>query len=174
MRPRHDLGPIRQIGYVVTDLDAAIHSWLSMGVGPWYVLPGITQNAEHHGTPCQVTATLALANSGDMQVELIRQDDDTPSIYTEFLATKGPGLHQLAYWVHDYDAAMTAACEAGWPVVWLGNGETGVRYSYLVPPAGAAAVVELMELNELSQGLATLVRDAAVDWDGSDPVRRLG
>jgi hypothetical protein len=76
--------------------------------------------------------------------------------------------------VHDYDAALTAARDADWPVVWLGTGETGVRYSYLVAPAGTAAVVELMELNELSQGLATLVRDAAVNWDGSEPVRKLG
>jgi hypothetical protein len=155
-------------------LEATIDAWLSMGVGPWYVLPGITQNAEYHSTPCQVTATLALANSGDLQVELIRQDDDTTKRVHRVSATKGPGLHQLASGVHDYDAALTAARDADGPWSGWANGETGVRYSYLVAPAGTAAVVELMELNELSQGLATLVRDAAVNWDGSEPVRQTG
>ena len=35
--------PVHQIGYVVTDLDEAIASWLELGVGPWYVLRGILQ-----------------------------------------------------------------------------------------------------------------------------------
>ena len=34
-------GPIRQIGYVVTDLDRAIASWLELGVGPWFVMSGL-------------------------------------------------------------------------------------------------------------------------------------
>jgi hypothetical protein len=33
-------GPVRQIGYVVHDFDAAWASWLAAGVGPWYVLWG--------------------------------------------------------------------------------------------------------------------------------------
>ena len=31
-------GPIRQIGYVVTDLDQAMAGWLELGVGPWFVI----------------------------------------------------------------------------------------------------------------------------------------
>ena len=34
-------GPVRQIGYVVHDFDAALASWLAAGVGPWYVLRGV-------------------------------------------------------------------------------------------------------------------------------------
>jgi hypothetical protein len=31
-------GPIRQIGYVVTDLDRAMARWLELGVGRWFVI----------------------------------------------------------------------------------------------------------------------------------------
>ena len=36
-------GRVRQNGYVVNDLEHAIDSWLSLGVGPWFVLPATKQ-----------------------------------------------------------------------------------------------------------------------------------
>ena len=48
-RPPHRLmslpGPIRQIGYVVTDLDEAIENWVELGVGPWLVIRGLPMSA---------------------------------------------------------------------------------------------------------------------------------
>jgi hypothetical protein len=168
-------GAFRQIGHVVRDLDQAMAAWLQLGVGPWYVLRGYQQSALFRGDRCAVRCDLAFANSGDLQIELIRQADDVPSIYTEFLAAGGEGLHQLAWWADDFDAALAAAQVAGWPVVWSGGGAGTVRYAYLEPPAGGpVAVIELMELDAASTGMATLVRDAAVGWDGSDPIRALG
>lgn len=167
-------GAVRQFGYVVPDLDQAIASWLGVGVGPWYVMRDIPQRALYRGEPCEVTLSVGFANSGDMQIELIHQADDTPSIYTEFLTAGTGTFHQLAWWAEDFDAALQSAQSAGWPVVWTGTGEDAVRYAYLEPPAGPAAIVEIMELNELSGGMGTLVREAAAGWDGSDPIRSLG
>lgn len=169
-------GSIRQIGYIVKDLDVALASWVQLGVGPWYVLRGIAQRADYRGQPCEVNISIALANSGELQLELIQQHGDTPSIYTEFLAAHGEGFHQLAYWPTDFDGAVANAQQAGWPVVWSSADadQGGVRYAYLAPPAGTATIVELMELNEVSEGLGNFIRDAADGWDGSDPVRPLG
>lgn len=166
-------GPIRQIGYVVTDLDSALAEWVALGVGPWFVIRGIPQRVNFRGRPCEITLSLALANSGDLQVELIHQDDDTPSIFTEFLAADGPGFHQLAYWSEDFDRAMQAVAEAGWPVVWSGGEDVGTRFAYVEPPGGPAAVIEIMELTETTQGMAAMVRDAAANWDGTDAIREL-
>jgi hypothetical protein len=91
-------GPIRQVGYVVTDLDQALASWIELGVGPWYVMRGLPMCALYRGEPCEITLSLALANSGELQVELIHQQGDIPSIFTEFLTSRGEGFHQLAYW----------------------------------------------------------------------------
>ena len=168
-------GNIRQIGYVVPDLDAALADWVRLGVGPWFVIRGLPQRVTYRGAPCEVTLSLALANSGDLQIEVITQHDDTPSVFTEFLDAQGPagGFHQLAYWTEDFEATMAGIEEAGWPVVWSGGEDGGVRFAYAEPPTGAT-IIEIMELTEASAGMATFVRQAAEDWDGTDPIRELG
>ncbi|MCV7150199.1 VOC family protein [Mycolicibacterium pyrenivorans] len=173
MPPSPSLGPIRQVGYVVDDLDAALANWVELGVGPWFVLRRIAQQADYRGDPRDVTISIALANSGELQLELIQQHGETPSIYTEFLDDRGAGFHQFAYWPDDFDAALGAVRDAGWPVVWSSAEEGGVRYAYAEPPAGVATVVELMEFTEVTEGLAKFVREAADGWDGSEPIRPL-
>lgn len=168
-------GPIRQIGYVVTDLERALAEWLALGVGPWFVVREHTQRVIYRGEPCEVTISIALANSGELQVELIHQHGDTPSIFTEFLAAGRGGFHQFNWWTTDFDAAVAAAEAAGWPVVWTGDAESVTRFAYVEPPAGGLATVyEIMELTELATGMGDFVRDAARDWDGSDPVPTVG
>ena len=167
-------GPVRQIGYVVRDLDRALATWLALGVGPWYVLRGHSLDVLYRGRPCTVTQSTAFANSGDLQIELIQQEDDTPSIYTEFLESGREGFHQLAWWAADFDATLRSVEKAGWPVVWSGGESSGTRYVYVEPPAGTATVLEIMELTPGTEGLAALVRQAAQNWDGSDPIRPLG
>lgn len=167
-------GVVRQIGYVVRDLDQAIATWLDAGVGPWFVTRGVPQKALYRGQPCTTTISVAFSNSGDLQVELIQQEDDAPSIYTEFLESGREGFHQLAWWADDFDTALRTAQAAGWPVVWSGTEESTTRYAYLEPPASVATVVEIMELNGLTLGMGTLVREAAAGWDGTEPIRSLG
>jgi hypothetical protein len=166
-------GPIRQIGYVVTDLDAALASWVQLGVGPWFVMRGLPMRALYRGEPCEITLSLALSNSGEMQVELIQQDDDTPSIFTEFLESSRPGFHQLDYWTADFEATMQKVEHAGWPVVWSGGEGLGVRFAYVEPPDSPAAIIEISELTDTAVASSTFIRDAAAGWDGSDPVRNL-
>jgi catechol 2,3-dioxygenase-like lactoylglutathione lyase family enzyme len=164
---------VRQIGYVVEDFDAALASWLAAGVGPWYILRGLRMSAHYRGKPITVTLTIGLANSGDLQVEVIRQEDATPSIYTEFLTGGRQGFHQLAWWATDFDSAVRDAQAAGWPVVWAG-GEGGVRFAYVEPPAGLASVFEISELTDRVSAFNELIRNASDGWDGSDPIRTLG
>jgi Glyoxalase/Bleomycin resistance protein/Dioxygenase superfamily len=167
-------GPIRQIGYVVTDLDQALRSWVELGVGPWLVIRGLPMQALYRGEQCATTLSLALSNSGEMQIELIYQHDDTPSIFTEFLAANGPGYHQLAYWAEDFDATMKAVADAGWPVAWSGGEGLGVRFAYVEPPNSPATIIEISELTEAQAASAKFIRDTAASWDGSDPIREMG
>lgn len=168
------LGPIRQIGFVVRDLDEALKPWIELGIGPWCVIRGQHLQTVYRGEPCEVTITIALANSGDMQIEVITQDDGDPSIYTEFLADGHEGFNQIAYWAADFDDAVRSVQSLGWPVVWSGGGTEGVRYVYVEPPPGGPApIIEISELNAATEYLAEFVRASADGWDGTDPIRSL-
>jgi hypothetical protein len=138
---------------------------------------GLPMRALYRGEPCETTLSLALSNSGELQLELIQQQDDAPSIFTEFLASRGQGYHQLAYWTEDFDATMKAVADAGWPVVWSGGEGFGVRFAYVEPPNSPAYISQIVEISELTDAQAAgakFIRDAAANWDGRDAIREMG
>ena len=63
-------GEIRQLGFVVEDIEAAMHHWATViGVGPWFYAPRIpVQNFQYRGQPSAMVLSVALANSGPLQV----------------------------------------------------------------------------------------------------------
>lgn len=168
---RRDLGPIRQLGNVVADLDAAVAEWLALGVGPWFVMRDVTRReGSFRGRPCESRMSLGFANSGVLQVELIAPLDDVPSAPTEFLRSGRSGMHHIAYWTDDFDGALAAAVAAGWDVIQTSGG----RSAYFEFAGQEQPLVELMELNDRTRWLTDTVRDAAAAWDGiTDPVRTL-
>ncbi len=174
-RPRAFLpGPIRQNGYVVRDLGHAIDGWLSAGVGPWLLLRHLTQTGSvYRGRLTEPVVSIAFANSGDLQVELIEQEDDSPSIYREFLDEGRQGFHHLAWWAEDFDAVAGAAGDAGWPLVHAGDTGGMARFAYYDRGGATSTVVEVMELTDATRWLVSTVREAADNWDGSDPIRNL-
>jgi hypothetical protein len=167
-------GPIRQNGYVVRDLDAAMAEWLALGIGPWVTLGPLEQTMTFRGQTSQVTITLAFAQSGELQLELIQQTGDAPTAYQEFLDAGREGFHHLAWWVDDIDAVRADMVAAGHPPVFEGDGGGAARFFYADAPTVAASFLEVMELNDMTRGLADHVRQAAEGWDGvADPVRPL-
>lgn len=167
-------GRVRLVSFVVHDFDRALQSWLAAGVGPWFVIRDLRLDAVYRSRACEVTVSTGMTNIGDMQVEVIAQQDATPSIYTEFLQSGREGFHQLAWWTTDFNAAVRDAEAAGWPIVWSGGGDYGVRFAYAEPPPGAPATIyEISEISDGIGGFYQLIRDAADGWDGSDPIRPL-
>jgi hypothetical protein len=167
-------GVIRQNGYVVRDLRSAVDAWLAVGVGPWLLLPHLTQTGSiYRGQPTEPVVSIAFANSGDLQVELIEQEDDSPSIYKEFLDGGRDGFHHLAWWTEDFAAATGAAAEAGWSNVHSGDTGGMAQFAYFDEGGATSTVIEVMELTDATRWMATTVRAAADSWDGTNPVRNL-
>ena len=79
-------GEIRQMGYVVRDIEDAMHHWIEVcGVGPWFYIDKLPMfDFYYRGQAGDPHLSIALANSGDVQVELIQQRDDTPTMYQDF------------------------------------------------------------------------------------------
>jgi hypothetical protein len=169
-------GPIRQNGYVVRDVRAAMDHWIEvLGVGPWFYFDRVQIDwFRHRGAPSDVAVSIALANSGDLQIELIQQRNDAPSMYREFLGAGREGLQHVACWTRDYQAAYDSALSLGYRVGHEGQigGEQG-RFVYFDTERHPGTVLELSDISGPKGAFFDLVRQAAVDWDGTDPIRRL-
>ena len=63
---------------------AAAGKWASVhGVGPFHVLPVVEQEAVVRGEPAPVSIQVGVAQAGPVQIELIQQHCDRPSIFRE-------------------------------------------------------------------------------------------
>jgi len=169
-------GPIRQNGYVVRDIEAALAHWTEvLGVGPFFYFERVPiVDFRHRGEPSPIEVSIALANWGDLQIELIQQRNDAPSMYADFLAAGHEGLQHVACWYDSLDAPLELARRLGIAVGQSGCiGERG-RFAYLETEGHPGTVLEISEISGAKGRFFEYVRTSAAGWDGSDPVRPVG
>lgn len=169
---RH-LGAIRQLGYVVTDIEEAMDHWSRvMGVGPFFYNPRVPiENYTYEGQRYEVHNSVALANSGFIQVELIQTRNDAPSMYRDFLQAGHTGLQHVAFWTEDYDTDLAAMTAQGFHVKMSGEVGKNGRFAYFDREYHPGTVIELSEVRGPKGDMFRLIREASQGWDGSDPVR---
>ena len=171
-------GPIRQIGYVVKDLRTALDHWTRvLGVGPFFHIERVkASDSKCRGVPTDAEFTIALGNSGDMQIELMQPLDEHPSIFREFLDSGREGMQHVAFWYDTpakMDAIVAHAQARGYEIGQTGYfGEHG-RFAFLMTEAHTGTVIELSEVVAWKAELFRTVAEAARDWDGTDPVRAM-
>src|SRR3546814_9763016 len=79
-------GGFRQLGMVVRDCEAAMEQWGKLGVGPFFMMQFTVDDFMLRGRPSPAPdVTLCFAYSGPLQIELIQQHNDVPSVWREFL-----------------------------------------------------------------------------------------
>lgn len=163
-------GPIRQSGYLVDDLDRAMAHWTTtLGVGPFFLIPDVAMvDPVYRGAPCDARISIALANSGDLQIELVVQNNAAPSIYREWLDQGRYGLHHVGFFVDDIEAVLAGVSPAPERL------QHGRNFCYIDTEAHPGTITELIQLDDAMHGLFGMIREAAENWDGRDPIRRLG
>ncbi len=167
------LGEIRQLGYVVEDIEAAMDHWSRvLGVGPWFYNPKVPiVNYRHEGVAYEPHNSVALANSGFVQVELIQTRNDVPSMYRDFLRAGRTGLQHVAYWTQRFDEDLARLEAQGFRVKMSGEvGERG-RFVYFEGECHPGATIELSEVLGPKGRMFDMIREASRGWDGRDPVR---
>lgn len=167
------IGPVMQIAFVPDDFDAAIQHWTQvMGVGPFFLLERIKlPDSLYLGKPNDCVFTIALAYWGDVQVELIRQENDAPSIYK---GMEGKGLHHVCVLTDDIVKARSIAEAAGARVLVEGRVDPDGAVLYVDTLGGAGSIVEILQPATGSEALFSIIKSASDGWDGSNPLRRLG
>ncbi len=167
-------GPLRQIGYVVPDIQMAMRHWIEVcGIGPWFYVDRmpVTKFIYAGQRYDDIQVSLALANSGDMQVELIQQRSDHPSTYRDFLAANpSGGLQHWSSWPENYDELYRQAVAKGYTIGHEGDGPRG-RFVYFREEGHPGTVIEMSEATPDRRRIFDAVREAAVGWQGEDPVR---
>jgi len=166
-------GEIRQLGYVVEDIEKAMAHWSGkLGVGPWFYNPKVPiVDYQYDGRRYEPHNSVALANSGFVQVELIQVRNDVPSMYRDFMQAGHTGLQHVAYWTESYDQDLDRLLGQGFVPRMSGQvGERG-RFVYFDTEYHPGTVIELSEVAGPKGKLFDLIRRSAQDWDGKDPVR---
>ncbi|WP_342363924.1 VOC family protein [Terrarubrum flagellatum] len=169
-------GPIMQNGYVVRDLDKAMKHWTdTMGVGPFFVTAKIPfAECLYRGAPCDIDLAVAISFSGDLQIELVEQKNNVPSIYRDHLQRFGEGLHHAGVLSDDYAADVARLTSQGFSAVQHGSVTSGMRFAYFDSDRGfPGAMVELIEGSPGMRRFLDRVKTQAREWDGREPVRML-
>ncbi len=169
-------GSINQIGYVVRDIHASMEHWVRHGVGPWFYIDNVTTDYfRYRGEDSDMKMSVAIANSGDIQIELIQQRNDAPSVYKDFLDAGREGAQHIAYWTTNYQDLYDRALAAGYTVAQEGSigGEQG-RFAYLDTEHDQGTVIEISDISGPKGQMFAYVRDVAANWDGAEPIRVLG
>lgn len=169
------LGPVGQLAYLPQDFDAAVKYWTeTMGVGPFYLMENVALgDAKYKGVPTGAVFSIAIAYWGDVQIELIRPENSEPSIYTgEYAVTDS--LHHICIFVDSIEEARAACAEAGAEILVEGKVGADGEVIYVDPGKGPGHVIELLQNMTGADAIFQMIKDAAKDWDGSEPLRKLG
>ncbi len=136
-----------QIAVVVRDLDAALRTYVhDYGIGPWEIYefnPSNTRDMVRDDRPAAYAMRLAVTMIGSTQWELIEPLDEG-SIYAEFLAEKGEGLHHVAVGVSDYATTLDRLRAKGHSVL-QGGLYNGVKFSYLSTDRDLGVITEIFD-----------------------------
>lgn len=170
------LGEIMQLAYVPVDFDAALTFWTRvMGAGPFFAIDHVAlEDVRYQGAPAQIDFSMALGYWGDLQIELIRQHNDAPSIYKAWLDAGREGLHHVCMLVDDLAPARAAAAEGAMTIAQEARIPGGGQVIYIDTGGGPGTMVEVLKPGPGTHGLFAMMREAAREWDGSEPLRKLG
>lgn len=163
-------GPIRQIGYIVEDLDASIRRWIdTAGLGPWTVFRNVSMNGTYRSQPTTVTMNVGLAYQNDVQIELIQPTNDARSPYRAANGDLILGAHHIAWLTDNLENAVAQAEADGLKTVFHAE-NPGTRVAYLEMESEPGVRFEFIESASTAQLIEAGIA-ASRNWDGSNPVQ---
>jgi hypothetical protein len=163
-----------QMGFVVDDVLAAAARWARVfGVGPFHVMPVFDQHGIYRDTEATITAQVAVAQAGPVQIELIQQHCDRPSVFREWSRDGTCAFHQLATVTPDYDG-QKAHYEALGHEIAAESLAGRFRTAFVDTFADFGFYTEVVESTPGFLANLDKLAQASAAWDGSDPVRMLG
>jgi hypothetical protein len=161
-----------QASWVVDDVAATALQWVrTTGIGPFFVFEHIpVEEPSYRGQPVAIDFSVAIAQAGEVQIELVAQHDDGPSAYRDLIARGSSGFHHVALYSMDYDADLQSYVGQGYAAAVEGK-FAGKRFAYIDTSASIGCMVELIEDSPVQREFFARIAAAARDWDGREPIR---
>jgi hypothetical protein len=165
---------VMQVAFVVEDIERAVAEWVrTTGIGPFFLVPHIElADFEYRGKKgAGLDFSVALAQSGGVQIELIEQHCDSPSAYRDTVAKGSEGFHHLCIYTADYDRTRQHYVDEGFAVAV--DGLFGdMRFCYVDTSPSIGCMMEIVEEHPLETDFFTRIAEAAGSWDReTDPLR---
>ncbi|MCL7466127.1 VOC family protein [Phaeovulum sp. NW3] len=164
-------GDVMQLGYVVDDMDRAIDHWARvLGVGPFFVANRVPYaQVSYLGQPCDAEISVALASHRGMQIEIIQQVGGGRSIFADFMARTGGGLHHVCALTDDLTRDLADWKTRGVDVLQGGVTMAGIPFAYLATdPDDRGRVLELVQPSPGLTRFFAKIDGAGRSWDGQD------
>jgi catechol 2,3-dioxygenase-like lactoylglutathione lyase family enzyme len=161
-----------QVAYLVPDIAAACARFqAAYGIGPFFhIAPRERRNVRHFGQPIdgELVTEAALAQAGDVMVELLSQRSDVPSAYRDMFGPDEYGFHHVAFWTDDYagDIADYEAC--GFDIAMEMEIRDGLDVAYVDTRETLGHMIELLPRDPSVVEVFALVRETSAEWIGDE------
>jgi len=167
------VGGMIQTAFIVEDMRESIARFVQdVKIGPWFLRErNVFPKQTYRGRPSHLELSIAFSFCGSMMMELIQQHNDEPSVYREVIAKRGYGLHHWGIAAEHFDQVVAGYVSRGYELAYEAEVAPGVRVGYVDTTAHLPAMVEVIEMKPAQERMFTLMQQAAVGWDGRDPVR---
>jgi methylmalonyl-CoA/ethylmalonyl-CoA epimerase len=126
---------IHHLGVAVRDLEEAFDTYARL----------FGAELEHRDTLDEQGVDAVALRLGDSRVELLGpRGEDTP--VGRFLAKRGPGMHHVAYWVDDIEAALADLADAGAQLIdeHPRRGLYGLQVAFVHPDSAHGVLAEVV------------------------------
>ena len=132
--------------------------------------------SEHRGIARPLDHSSAYGQWGEVMIELVVQHNADPSaLHDMYPHGSGRfGIHHTALFVDDLPAAIAAFAAEGLPLAQYAETTGGTAFAFIDAVARYGHMIELYEPTPALTGFYAMVAKAAENWDGSDPIRKLG
>jgi len=166
------IGTILQLGYAIKgDIEVIAEEYATkLGVGPFFIVRNATfKEFIHKGEPQDPLIQTAIAYWGDTQVEL---SQCTNGARTHHMLGHQKGLHHICVLVDDLDETVARfGLEDKIMQTVVSTG--GQRNIYIESYVPGGYHLEIAEKNESTATAFDRMKQAALHWDGTRPVREI-
>ena len=167
--------PVHQ-AYVFPDFDEAIGRFAALGIGPFFVLHSEGGSSRYRGVDHPLSLSVAFVYSGDTCFEIIAPHGDQQSAYGEYIRRNPDGgLHHICYYADDFEKTLASLAAGGQKfeiVQEFADPRSGEPFEIYCEPVGIDNPVLFQLIRPgLFDRWFDAMRQAASNWDGSDPIR---